>query len=139
MLVYCDDLRHTPPTRSARSSPIRIRYCPTMFTAAGEFWRPVADGSWHSRGCRKVRRVGNRRTGHRLLSLDGQERGLLDDGTVLPPSAHRTYTQKAAELLGEARGKWSPRCEWCDQRGRRWKAEDRDEVFSQLARWGVPT
>lgn len=136
MLVYCDDPSHTAnPVGPIITDPNLV--VPDDVYNVGEFFRPVADGPWDSRYYRKVRRVGNRRAGHRLLSVDGQERGLLDDGTVLPPAAHRTYTQKHAELLGEARGKWSPRCEWCDQRGGRWKAEDRDEVFSQLARRGV--
>jgi hypothetical protein len=136
MLAYCDDASHCAnPLGPIITDPNPV--LPDDVYNAGEFWDIFADGSWHSRGYRKVRRAGNRRTGHRMLSVDGQERGLLDDGTVLPTPAHRTYTQKFAELSGEARGKWSPRCEWCDQRGGRWKVEDRDEVFSQLARRGV--
>jgi hypothetical protein len=134
LLVYCDDESHTAnPVGPLFTDPNFV--VPDDLYIAARFVR--RHGYWT-----RVRRIGGgfRRGqhGHRELSIDGQDRELLDDGTALAPKAHQArLAQEAHELLGETREKWNPQCRWCRQRGGRWKAEDRDEVFDQLSERSV--
>lgn len=107
MLVYCADPSHTAdPLGPIITGPDPA--LPDDVYIWGEFYR-VAPGDAHWQ-----------RRYTPIRDVDGQIRELLlDDGTVLPPKARQTSLQQNAELFGETREKWEPKCRRCGQRGGR--------------------
>lgn len=136
MLVYCDD----PPSHTANPLSLYITD-PNPIVPKDVYIALTRDPGFGNSGNSTARLRGKRGDRNLLWARnEGQVREVRDAGTVLPPKATRR-TRPGQRLpdppIHETREKWSPRCRWCGQRGGRWKADDRDEVFSQLAQRGI--
>jgi hypothetical protein len=151
MLVFCADLSHTTDSVGLFiTDPDPLAFLPDDVYIGREFYQRPDDPSWY------IRRYGMHQVGVPRLTpvwgepptapvgfgIDGQTRKLLPDGTVLPPFARMTQAQRLSAF--GTRENYSPLCRArtsagrrCGQRGGRWKPDDLDEVFSQLAQRGI--
>jgi hypothetical protein len=133
MLVYCEDASHCAnPVGPIITDPNPV--LPDDVFIADEFIRETVladdDYIWISKY-----HTFRRGEGGRIVreDRDGAVRDIADDGTVLPPLNYQTEAQQRLTSHGRTRENWAKRCRWCGQRGGRWKAEDLDAVFTQLA------
>jgi hypothetical protein len=124
-IVYCDDPSHC-------ADPVGLYITdPNPVLSEGVYLVPIRAS--HIRG-------------GRILPdrNDGQVREITEDGIVLPPKGRRLWARPGQPLpdprLLETQQSWSPRCRArtpagrrCGQSGGRWKGDDLDKLFAQLA------
>jgi hypothetical protein len=128
MLVYCADPSHTTaPVGPIITDPYPVDVAPDdlyvhswFVTLGGANWYPVQAYATTD--------------DPNLMPQwgDRAERELLDDGTLRPSGNTLDQIRDAKPQTS-----WSPRCRRCGARGGRWKATDRDELFTRLADGGV--
>ena len=152
MLVFCADVSHTTdPVGLYITDPDPLAFLPDDVYIGREFYQdPLRDLHWYIRRY-GLHQVGKPRrtpvgevppTAPLAFGIDGQTRRVLSDGTVLPPWRMINTVQGVASA--GIREDYSPVCRArtsagrrCGQRGGRWKPDDLDDVFSQLAQRGI--